>query len=179
MLHEVRLAYAAYPLDIAAFFFIISSVLRFLNQSLYLHRRVFTELVLLSSKCLFAGRFSHFCFFRSIQLRPFSIIITVRSATSLLKSRRTKILSSESLNAHDSSAPKLEMIDLTVGQAAAVINVAVVVGRSTLFRRTIMPDDELSIAQLSLPLAVVYVLAGVLEESNNAITWYDASIFHL
>ena len=63
------------------------------------------------------------------------------------------------------------MFDLTVGQVAGVINVAVVVGKSTLFRWMMMPHDELSIAQLTFPLAVVYVLAGILKESNNAITW--------
>lgn len=34
-----------------------------------------------------------------------------------------------------------------------------------------MSHDELFIAQLTFPLAVVYVLAGILKESNNAITW--------
>lgn len=71
------------------------------------------------------------------------------------------------------------MFDLTVGQAAGVINVAVIVGRSTLFRRMMVSSDKLSVAQLTLPLAVVCVLAGMLKESNNAVTWYDAFVFHI
>lgn len=39
--------------------------------------------------------------------------------------------------------------------------------------------DKLSLAQLTLPLAVVFVLAALLKESNNAVTWYDAFVFHI
>lgn len=71
------------------------------------------------------------------------------------------------------------MSDLTVGQVAGIINVAVIVGRSILFRRMMTSHDKLSVAQLTLPLAVVCVLAGILKESNNAVTWYAACVFHI
>lgn len=71
------------------------------------------------------------------------------------------------------------MLDLTVGQAAGVINVAVLVGRSACFRQMMVSPDTRSVAQLTLPLAVVCVLAGMLKESNNAVTWYDAFVFHI
>lgn len=71
------------------------------------------------------------------------------------------------------------MSDLTVGQVAGIINGAVIVGRSTLFRRMMASHDKLSVAQVTLPLAVVCVLAGILKDSNNAVTWYDAFVFHI
>lgn len=39
--------------------------------------------------------------------------------------------------------------------------------------------DQLFLAQYTLPLAVVFVLAGLLKESSNAVTWYDAFVFHI
>lgn len=63
-----------------------------------------------------------------------------------------------------------KMLDLAVEQAAGVINVAVLVDRSAWFRQKMISPDKQFVAQLTLPLAVVCVLAGMLKESNNTVT---------
>lgn len=69
------------------------------------------------------------------------------------------------------------MTDITVGQVSGAINFAILIGLYSL--HLTIPDDYVprtdpteSEAQITFPLLLVFVLAGVLNKGNTAATWY-------
>jgi hypothetical protein len=67
------------------------------------------------------------------------------------------------------------MVDVTVGQVSAMINAAIVLGMTKMRNFCVGGADFTLLVQLTLPLAIVLVIVGLLRNQETAATWYTVT----
>jgi hypothetical protein len=68
-----------------------------------------------------------------------------------------------------------EMVDVTIGQVSAMINAAIVLGMTKMRIFCVRGADFTLLVQLTLPLAIVLAMVGLLRNQETAATWYTVT----